>query len=135
MPPRWARPDGYKIRSQLPMSIAYLLFAASGTVALAVQPSTALENQGGKVIVVAWGVLCLTVSVLGLIGIFFRQLVIELIGTGLASSASLVLSAALTLQAVTTASAVPLTSACATGALSFLFAQRFRDRLRSPDRM
>lgn len=135
MPPHRRRGGGHTVRDHMAMIAAYILFAASGTVALLIRPSSALRLQGGTVIVIIWGVLCLTVSVLGLIGIFFRKPVIELIGTGLASSASLVLCASLMLQAIAMANTVPLISACATGALSFLFMQRFRDRLRSPSRL
>lgn len=135
MPPRRRRKSDHTIRNHTAMIAAYVLFAASGTVALLIRPTTSLKIQGGTVILVVWGILCLTVSVLGLIGIFFRKPVIELIGTGLASSASLVLSVSLMMQAITVSSTAPLTSACATGALSFLFMQRFRDRLRSPDQL
>lgn len=115
----WARRYGLVV-------IAYLLLGLSGVLAF-FSASSSLLQQGGLVIVVAWGVFCLTGSILGLFGISTGRTLFELLGCGLGASASLTWTVSLVLQAVARGNALPLTAACMAGMLTVLLIQRWVD--------
>lgn len=116
--------------------VAYALFATSGLLALT-GTSPVLLKQGGHIIAVAWGVFCLTGSLLGFVGLLRRNTVIELVGDTLGASATLTWAAALIMQAHDDGSIGPLTAACLAGVLVAHIGQRWTDarrHQRRPDR-
>jgi hypothetical protein len=129
------RRDRTSLTSQWWLLISYILFAASGLLALT-GPSPVLLKQGGHVIAVVWGIFCLTGAALGVTGLLRRNTVIELVGDTLGASATLTWAAALIMQAHDERSIGSLTAACLAGVLVAHIGQRWSDarRQRRPDR-
>lgn len=115
--------------------ISYILFAASGFLAL-IGPSPVLLKQGGHVISIVWGIFCLTGAALAITGLLRRSRVIELMGDTLGASATLTWAAALIMQAHDERSIGSLTAACLAGVLVAHIGQRWSDARRQerPDR-
>jgi hypothetical protein len=116
---RWIRHNGL-------VGVAYTLLGCAGVLAF-VAASTSLLQQGGPIIAIAWGILSLAGSTLGLFGLATSKLVVELIGAALGAAASLTWVVALLLQAVSTGSLIPLTAACMVTMLTALLLQRWVD--------
>lgn len=112
------------------LTVAYVMLTLSGVLTFFAVPSTSLAQQGGQIIVVAWGLLCLLGGLGAIYGLFSRKLLVELIGGALGATASLLFVAALVLQAVRTGSAVPLTAASMLSMLTALLVQRWVDAWR-----
>lgn len=123
---------GSILRVHPALIVAYGMFVTAGVLGLTSTPSPTLQRQGGVIILVAWSIICLIGGVTALTGLFGRWPVIEFIGLGLCSVASLTWVSALVLQAVHTASTVPLTAAFLAGTTTALLAQRWVDALRRP---
>lgn len=117
-------------RSYLWLVIAYTALTICGVLTFFAVPSTSLAEQGGQIIVIAWGLLCLLGGLGGLFGLFRRKLLVELIGNAFGGTASLLFVAALVLQAVHSGSAVPLTAASMLFTLTALLVQRWVDAWR-----
>lgn len=122
-----------RLRRNVAVTVAYLFFGFCGVLVF-FSPSVALAEQGGVIVVFAWGGCCIAGAVLGLIGIAFDRTLVELLGIGATAAASLTWAAALALQADHTGSAVPLTAACMASASAGLLLQRWLDASRSPRR-
>jgi hypothetical protein len=116
------------------LAFAYVLFGTCGLLIFVVAaPSTSLARQGGLIITIIWGLLCLIGGLLGVIGLLARRMLVELIGASMMGVAWFTWSAALVLQAVSTRSAVPLTAACLALGVTALIAQRWADARRPQD--
>lgn len=106
---------------------AYLQLASSGGLVFTATPSRSLEQQGGPLITIVWGVLCLVCGLAGCAGLLARRPLLEVVASFMGITASLTWAAALVLQAVHTRSALPLTAACMVGALTAMFAERWAE--------
>jgi hypothetical protein len=105
---------------------AYLMIAGAGVAAIN-DPSPALVQQAGHVITDVWAVFCLFAASTGVVGICSARTLLDLVGSGIAASACFVWGASLVLQAIQGDTATPYTAACAAGALTALFVQRWID--------
>lgn len=123
-------PDKSVFRTHGPLVVAYTFFATCGLLAFLVTPSTSLARQGGQIIVVAFGVLCLASGICGIVGLTTRRVVVELFGASLFGAACLTWGASVVLQAISTGSWVPLTAACLAFGLVALITQRWMDARR-----
>lgn len=124
-------PDKPVLRTHGLLAFAYILFGMCGLLIFVVTaPSTSLARQGGLVIVIIWGVLCLLGGLLGVVGLLTRRMLVELIGASMAGVAWFTWAAALVLQAISTGSAAPLTAACLALGVTVLIAQRWVDARR-----
>lgn len=114
---------------------AYLLFGIAGISALQT-PSMSLEQQGGLIIIIAWSACCTLGMVLGLAGFLLGRIVLEIIGIGLFTAASLTWALAVVLQAMSGTNSVArtVTAICLALIVSALLAQRWLDVSRSPYR-
>jgi hypothetical protein len=114
---------------------AYILFGIAGFSALQT-PSVSLEQQGGFIIIVAWSSCCLLGMTLGLTGFLLGRIVLEILGIGLFTAASLTWALAVILQAMTGSNGVArtVTAICLALIVAALLAQRWLDVSRSPHR-
>lgn len=112
---------------------AYLLLGTAGISALWT-PSVSLEKQGGNLIIAVWSSCCVLGMSLGLSGFLFRKTVLEILGVGLLTTASLTWAAAVILQAVTQSNdaARTVTAICLALSVAALLTQRWLDVARSP---
>lgn len=114
---------------------AYLLLGIAGISALQT-PSVSLEQQGGSIIIIAWSACCLLGMTLGLCGFLLSRIVVEIMGIGLLTAASLTWATAVILQAMTGTSGIArtVTAICLALTVTSLLAQRWLDVSRSPYR-
>lgn len=114
---------------------AYLLLGVAGFSALQTA-SISLEKQGGLVIIFAWSGCCIFGMILGFTGFLLNRVVLEIIGIGLLTAASLTWATAVILQAMTGTNSVArtVTAICLALAVAALLAQRWLDVSRSPHR-
>lgn len=129
------RPFFQRLRWKGFMVTAYLLLGISGVSALQTA-SVSLQQQGGLIIIIAWSSCCILGMVLGFAGFFFSRIVLEILGIGLLTAASLTWAAAVVLQAMTRTSglAQTVTAICLALTVASLLAQRWLDVSRSPHR-
>lgn len=114
---------------------AYIFFGTAGIFALQV-PSLSLRQQGGYLIIIIWSTCCILGMMLGLIGFFRARTVVEIIGVGLLTTASLTWAVAVILQAKSSTNGVAptVTAICVALSVTALLAQRWLDVRRSPHR-
>jgi hypothetical protein len=112
---------------------AYLLMGVAGGFSLQA-PSASLQKQGGYIIIVAWSACCILGMLFGLSGFLLSRGVLEIIGIGLLTAASLTWATAVILQAVSNTNSVAVAAICLALAVTALFVQRLLDVARSPNR-
>lgn len=122
-----------RLRYNIAVTAAYAAFMGAGVFAF-LSPSTSLAQQGGAVIVFAWGGLCLIGSVLGLAGIALQHAPTEVCGVVAVSTASLLWAFSVILQAIHTDNLALGAAACMGCALAGSVLQRWLDASRSPRR-
>lgn len=112
---------------------AYLLMGVAGVSALQT-PSASLKEQGGYIIIVAWSAFCILGMLFGLSGFLLSRGVLEIIGIGLLTAASLTWATAVILQAMANTNSVAVAAICLALAVTALLIQRLLDVARSPNR-
>jgi hypothetical protein len=130
-----SRPFLQRLRWKGLVVAAYLLLGVAGISALQV-PSVSLGQQGGRSIVVLWSSCCILGMILGFLGFFLARTVIEIVGLGLLTAASLTWAVAVILQAKASTNGVAptVTAICVALSVTALLAQRFLDVRRAPQR-
>lgn len=113
----------------------YILLGTAGIFALQ-SPSASLRQQGGYLIVVVWSTCCILGMALALTGFFSSKTVLEIIGIGLLTAASLTWAGAIVLQAKDSVNGVAptVTAICVALSVTMLLVQRGLDVARSPNR-
>lgn len=111
---------------------AYFLLGIAGVSALQT-PSISLEQQGGLIIIIAWSSCCILGMFMSLVGFLFKRVLIEILGIGLLTAASLTWATAVILQATTGTNTVArtVTAICLALSVAALLAQRWLDVSRS----
>lgn len=104
--------------------VAYGAMLACGLLALLADPSPTVRRQGGNTFATVLAVVYVAAGALAIVGRLRKRPLIELLGAGLAATASLVWTGALVAQAVNNHDRAPLTAACIGLALTALFAYR-----------
>lgn len=129
------RPFAQRLRWKGFVVAAYILFGIAGISAIQT-PSVSLEKQGGLIIIVAWSSCCILGMVMGLAGFLLRRIILEILGVGLLTAASLTWAVAVILQAMSGTNTVArtVTAICLALIVAALLAQRWLDVSRSPHR-
>jgi hypothetical protein len=104
--------------------IIYVSIFACGVIAILGAPLPALIRQGGGVVTVAWGSLCVIAGCMGLVNLWLRARQWEILAALIGASATLTWTASLILQAIDVRSLNTVSAACMGTTLTALLAHR-----------